>query len=159
MKLPNYFPEWLYQSTFLPAMRSIPVSPHPNMFLLKCWIIAISVPMKWYLIIVLNFIPLITNNSTHTNDVCCVQLFSCVQLFATSWTVARQAPLSMEILQARILEWVTCPPPGDLPNLGIEPRSPTLQTDSLPSGPPGKPVTSDTEHHVICLLAILYQLQ
>ena len=31
-----------------------------------------------------------------------------------------------------------CPPPGDLPNLGIEPRSPTLQADSLPSEPPGK---------------------
>ena len=32
-----------------------------------------------------------------------------------------------------------CPPPGDLPNPGIEPRSPTLQADSSPSEPPGKP--------------------
>ena len=32
-----------------------------------------------------------------------------------------------------------CPPPGDLANPGIEPRSPTLQVDSLPSEPPGKP--------------------
>ena len=32
-----------------------------------------------------------------------------------------------------------CPPPGDLPNPGIEPRSPTLQADSLPSEPPGEP--------------------
>ena len=32
-----------------------------------------------------------------------------------------------------------CPPPGDLPNPGIEPQSPALQVDSLPSGPPGKP--------------------
>ena len=32
-----------------------------------------------------------------------------------------------------------CPPPGDLPNAGIEPRSPALQADSLPSEPPGKP--------------------
>ena len=32
-----------------------------------------------------------------------------------------------------------CPPPGDLPNPGTEPRSPTLQVDSLPSEPPGKP--------------------
>ena len=38
---------------------------------------------------------------------CCAQSFSYVQLFATSWTVACQAPLSMGILQARILEWVT----------------------------------------------------
>ena len=43
------------------------------------------------------------------------------------------------ILQARILERVAMPPPGDLPNLGIKPRSPALQTDSLSSEPPGKP--------------------
>ena len=43
------------------------------------------------------------------------------------------------ILQAGILEWVAMPPPGDLPNPGIKPRSPVLQTDSLPSETPGKP--------------------
>ena len=43
------------------------------------------------------------------------------------------------ILQARILEWVACPPPGDLPNPGIKPRSPALQANSLSSEPPGKP--------------------
>ena len=41
-------------------------------------------------------------------------------------------------LQARILEWVAVPFSRDLPDLGIEPRSPTLQADSLPSEPPGK---------------------
>ena len=44
------------------------------------------------------------------------------------------------ILQARILEWVAVPTPGDLPNPGIKPRSPTLQADSLPAEPPGKPL-------------------
>ena len=44
-----------------------------------------------------------------------------------------------EILQARILEWLTYPPPGDLPNPGIKPRSPALQVESLPTEPPGKP--------------------
>ena len=58
----------------------------------------------------------------------------------TPWIVAHQAPLSMGILQARILEWVPCPPPGDFPNPGIEPRSLTLQADSLPSEPLGKPI-------------------
>ena len=43
------------------------------------------------------------------------------------------------IPQARILEWVAIPPPGDLPDPGIEPMSPALQADSLPSEPPGKP--------------------
>ena len=43
------------------------------------------------------------------------------------------------ILQARILEWVAFPFSRDLPNPGIEPRSPTLQADSLPAEPQGKP--------------------
>ena len=55
------------------------------------------------------------------------------RLFATARTAAHQAPLSMGILQARIQEWVAIPPPGDLPNTGIEPRSPSLQVDSLPA--------------------------
>ena len=42
------------------------------------------------------------------------------------------------ISQARILEWVAMPPPGNLPNPGIKPRSPALQADSLPVEPPGK---------------------
>ena len=44
--------------------------------------------------------------------------------------------------QARILEWVAFPSPGDLPNPGIEPGSLTFQADSLPSEPPGKPITT-----------------
>ena len=43
------------------------------------------------------------------------------------------------ILQARILEWVAFPSPGDLPNPGIKPRSPALQVDSLPTESQGKP--------------------
>ena len=38
-----------------------------------------------------------------------VQLLSCIQLFVTPWAVARQAPLSMGVLQAKILEWVAMP--------------------------------------------------
>ena len=41
--------------------------------------------------------------------VLCVQSLSSVQLFVTPWTAARQAPLSMRILQARVVEWVTVP--------------------------------------------------
>ena len=43
------------------------------------------------------------------------------------------------IHQARILAWVAFPSPGGLPNPGIKPRSPTLQADSLPGEPQGKP--------------------
>ena len=43
------------------------------------------------------------------------------------------------ILQAECWSGLLCPPPGDLPDLGIEPRSPAWQADFLPSRPPGKP--------------------
>ena len=66
------------------------------------------------------------------------QALSLVQLFVTPWTVARQV-LCPWNLQARILEWVDIPSPGDLPNPGMEPDSPALQADSLWLEPPGKP--------------------
>ena len=58
---------------------------------------------------------------------------------AAPWTVACQASLSVRILQPKIQEWVACPLPGDLPNPEVEPRSPALRADSLPSEPAGKP--------------------
>ena len=61
---------------------------------------------------------------------------------ATSWTIAHQAPLSMGILQARILEWVAMPPSKEILPIQGSPRSPTLKVDSLLSEPPGQPITS-----------------
>ena len=78
-------------------------------------------------------------HTTPPSAVLCLVTQSCPTLFVTLWTVAHQAPLSMGILQARILECVPCSPPGELPIPGIEPRSPTLQADSLLSEQPGKP--------------------
>ena len=49
---------------------------------------------------------------------------------------------SMEFLRQEYWSGLPCPPPGDLPNPGIEPRSPALQVDSLPSVPPGKPMNT-----------------
>ena len=51
-------------------------------------------------------------------------------------TVASQAPLSMGFSRQEYQNGFPFPPPGDLPNPGIELRSPTLQADSLPSEPP-----------------------
>ena len=77
------------------------------------------------------------------------------------------------ILQARILEWVAFPSPGDLPNPGIKPRSPALQADSLPAEPQGKPrntrvdslsllqcifLTQESNQGFLCCRWILYQL-
>ena len=67
-----------------------------------------------------------------------VKSLSRVQLFATPWGVARQAPLSMGFSRQEYWSGLPCPPPGELPDPGIKPRSPALQADSLPSEPPGK---------------------
>ena len=66
------------------------------------------------------------------------QLLSHVQLFATPWTVAHQAPLSMESSKKEYWSGQPFPSPRDLPNRGIKPRPPALLEDSLLSEPTGK---------------------
>ena len=69
-----------------------------------------------------------------------VKSLSRVQIFATPWTVAFQTPMSMGF--SRQVYWNGLPfsSPGDFPSPGIEPGSPPLQADSLPSEPPGNPL-------------------
>ena len=67
------------------------------------------------------------------------KLLSHVQLFMTPWTVAYQAPLSMGFFRQGYWSGLPFPSPGNLPDPGIEPGSPTLQADALQSEPPGKP--------------------
>ena len=50
--------------------------------------------------------------------------FSLAQLFATLWTIAHQAPLSMRFSRQEYWSGLSCPPPGDLPDQGIKPGSP-----------------------------------
>ena len=75
----------------------------------------------------------------------CVCVSVCVLIAPSTPTLCHPMDCSLPgpsvhgILQARILEWVAIPFSGDLPNLGIEPRSPALQADSFLSEPPGKP--------------------
>ena len=58
---------------------------------------------------------------------------------ATQRTVTYQAPRSMGFSRQEYWSELPFPSPGDLPNPGIEPGSPALQTDALPSEPLGKP--------------------
>ena len=62
------------------------------------------------------------------------------------WTVAHQTPLSMGFSRQEYWSGLPFPSPGDLPDPGIEPRSPTLQADALTSVPPGKPLVSRSWH-------------
>ena len=70
-----------------------------------------------------------------------MKLLSHVLLFATPWTVVYQAPQSMEFSRQEYWSGLPFPSPGHLPDSGIEPRSPSLQVDALPSKPPGKPLS------------------
>ena len=77
-----------------------------------------------------------------------VKLLSRVWLFATSWTVAYQAPPSTRFPRQEYWSGLLFPSPGYLPNPGIEPGSPALEADALTSEPPGKgsPLT-----HKVCI--------
>ena len=73
----------------------------------------------------------------------CVHSQSCPTL-CDPWTVDYQAPQSIGFSRQEYWSWLPFPPPGDLPNPGIKPASPvspTLQADSSPAEPSGKPVT------------------
>ena len=82
--------------------------------------------MKWDL-------PNIT--ATHARErMCVLSHFSHIRLFATLCTLVLQGPLSMGFSRQGYWSQLPCPPPGDLPNTGIEPTSPAspaLQADSL----------------------------
>ena len=62
--------------------------------------------------------------------------------YATPWTIARQAPLSMRFLRQKYWSALPFPSPRDLPDTGIEPMSPALQADFffLTTEPLGKPI-------------------
>ena len=66
-----------------------------------------------------------------------VKSLSRVWLFVTPWTIAYQAPPSMGFSRQECWSGLPFPSPGDLPDPEIEPGSPTLQADALPSEPPG----------------------
>ena len=80
-----------------------------------------------------------------------VKSLSHVRPFATPWTVAHQALPSMGFSRQGYWSGLPFPSPGDLPDPGIEPRSPSLQADALTSEPPGKPllgINSQIKHAI-----------
>ena len=68
-----------------------------------------------------------------------VKSLSCVQLFATPWTVAYQASLSLGFSRQEYWSGLPFPSLGDLPDPGIEPGSPALQADAYPLSHQGSP--------------------
>ena len=76
------------------------------------------------------------NPNLSSDSVFAVQSLSRVQLFGFPWSAAHQALLSMEFSRQEYWSELPIPSPGDLPDPGVEPWSPALQADSLPSEPP-----------------------
>ena len=66
-------------------------------------------------------------------------LQQCLTLCDPMDCITHQAPLSMGSSRQEYWSGLPFPSPGDLPDPGIEPRSPVLQADSLPFEPPGEP--------------------
>ena len=67
---------------------------------------------------------------------------------ASPWAVACQASLSVEFSRQEYCSGLPFPSPGDLPDPGIEPRSPALWAGSSPSEPPGKPQRAYTNKKI-----------
>ena len=77
--------------------------------------------------------------------------FRCIWLFATPWTVARQVLLSMGFPRQEYWNGLPFPPPGNLPDPGVEPTSPTLVGGFFTTEPPGKPIPFITYGVTGCL--------
>ena len=92
--------------------------------------------------------------SFSTHSVSEVKSLSRVRLFATPWTVAYQAPPPVGFSRQEYWSGLLFPSPGDLPNSGIEPGSPTLQADALPSEPPGILLYNFPFVYYLCLVVI-----
>ena len=79
--------------------------------------------------------------SFHPSDCSSVAQSCLTDCFVTPWTVARQAPLSMGFPRQDYWSGLPCPPPGHLPDPGMEPESPALIGGFFTTEPPGKPAS------------------
>ena len=88
------------------------------------------------------------NLTNHIADKCWHQNSGSTGLASEFMLINMMAPLSMEFSRQRYWNGQPFPSPGDLPSLGIEPRSLALQADSLPSEPPGNQNTGKIREYL-----------
>ena len=87
--------------------------------------------------ILMQFPPIVDHGGSMEPVLSC---FSRVRLFVTPWTVAHSASLSLGASRQEYWSGLPCPPPGNLPDPGIEPTAPALQAGSLPLSHQGSPL-------------------
>ena len=111
------------------------------------WIIIVVLLLYLWckLVLLITVLWMIHSKSKKKPNACMLNPFSHVWLFATLWTMAHQAPLSMGFSRREYWSGLPFPSPGDLPDPGVEPGSPELLADSLPSEPLGKPTPGGTD--------------
>ena len=85
---------------------------------------------------------------------CCAQSLNHVRLSVTPWTVAHQAPVSMEFSMQEYWIKFAFPPPGDLPDAGIKPTSPALASGFFTTAPPWRPTARGIIHQFINILML-----
>ena len=146
---------WVYSRRMLSAYSSLITWNIKKIWTQKMWVNEINTvfaALSWAFLNEAGISLRIESAEWVENAVWMWKSLSHVQLFATPWGVARQAPLSMGFFRQEYWSGLSCPPPGELPDPGIEPRSPALQADSLPSEPPGSwKNTMTTSKWVPCL--------
>ena len=93
-----------------------------------------------YITMILTYI----HNQRNSYLLSCRLVANMCPTLASSWTTARQAPLSMVFFRQEYWSGLPCPPPGDLPHPGMKPKSPTRllhwQVGSLPLSHLGSPI-------------------
>ena len=91
----------------------------------------------------------------------CVYAHTCVlshvRLFVTPWTLAREAPLFLEFSRQEYWKGLPFPPPEDLPDARIKPRSPALAGGFFTTGPPGKPMHMYTQIYYTYTYFLIYK--
>ena len=131
-------PSWDFNKVPCPPFMP-PATPTPvcNLRVLVIFLhTTLRIHLPHYMLVFLN-----VNSLSHESLFCCVSL-SCVRDFVTPWTVARQAPLSLEFSRQEYCRGSPFPPPGDLPDPGIASASlasPALASRFFTTVPPGKP--------------------
>ena len=135
-------PQISFNISMIFKMCSIEFWPPPDHFNGVCKIKSIFILIPRYIFYLFQCVDICTDSAKIEGKIlACVhaQSLTCVQLFATPWTVAHQAPLSMQFSRQEYWSGLPFPSERNLPDPGIEPRPPALAGEFFNTEPQGSP--------------------